>query len=240
MKNFESYAALPLEDLKVGRDKLLEFFNDRCNRLTQSVADGAAFDNLLPPYKAALTNLSNSKTATAVNLAQQGSETMTVDNYILQFKNDVTKLEPKVLVQFPKTSVEYHEFFPQGKNVYNQITKANIDNLFATIITACTNHADKLGNEPGTEFTALRDAYQAARNRQQQKKGSTGNTRSAWDDNLDIIKDLTFHNLLMIADAYRGQPGKIGVLFNQSIITPGKSVPVDETKDATPHNIPAV
>ena len=220
MKKLESYAELPFEGIEAGRDKIIEFYSDHANRLTQAIANGEPFAVLLPPLTAALTKLSDSKTATAVNLAQQGSQTMTVDNFIQLFKDEITKLEPKVQVQFPKQTTEYHEFFPQGKNAYTKANKGNIDNLFATIITACQNHSDKLGTEPAELFIALQTNYQTARNRQLQKKGSTESTRSAWDDNLDTIKDLAFHNLLVIADAYRGQPEKIGLFFDQSIITP--------------------
>lgn len=222
MKRLDAYAELPLEALTVGRDQILEFFNDHYNRLKRAVDDGASFGALVLPLKESLTNLSASKTGTAVNLAQQGSETMTVDNFIEQFKKAITTLEPKVMVQFPKESVEYHEFFPQGKSAYNRITKGNIDKHFATIIAACNNHEDKLGPVLKQEFTTLQHDYTEARDRQLEKKGSTFSTRSAWDDNLSIIKDLAFHNLLTIADKYRGQPEKIGMFFDQGIITPRK------------------
>ena len=118
MKKLESFAETPFKGFVVGRNKSVEFFTDHGNKLMQAVSTGAPFGDLVGPYNEALANLTASNTDTAVNLAQQGSETMTVDNYILKFKADVTKLEPKVLVQFPKDSAEYHEFFPQGKTAY--------------------------------------------------------------------------------------------------------------------------
>jgi hypothetical protein len=228
MKILENYAELPFEGILVGRDKIVEFFADHANKLKQAVTNGAPFQKEEADFSKALARLINSKTATAVNLAQQGSETMTVDNYIQQFKDEVTKLEPRVMVLFPKKSVEYHEFFPQGKSAYTNVTKGNIDNLFATIITACNNHSDKLGTEPAEVMKALQNNYQAARDAQLQKKGSTEGTRSEWDDNLDIVKDLAFHNLLMIINNHRGQPEKIAMYFDQSIITPRKRSKTDE------------
>ena len=133
------YAALPLENLMVGRDLIVEFFNDHFNRTKQATTSGAPFGELLTPFGECLARLTASKTGTAVNLAQQGSDTMTVDNYIQQFKDSIKTLEPKVMVHFPKGSVQYHEFFPQGKKAYSRITKGNIDNLFATVITGCEN-----------------------------------------------------------------------------------------------------
>jgi len=222
MKKLESYAEMPFDGIKVGRDKTLEFFTDHVNRLKQAIANGEPFGNEEIEFTKALKKLSDSKTATAVNVAQQGSETMTVDNIIQLFNDEITKLEPKIQVQFPKKTAEYSEFFPQGKSAYTNATKGNIDNLFATIITACQNHGDKLGTEPAEVMVALRTNYVAARESQLKKKGSAANTRSAWDDNLNIVEDLAFHNLLRIADTYRGQPEKIGLFFDQSIITPHK------------------
>lgn len=227
MKRLEAYAISPFNNYRVGRDKIVDFFNDHKNRLTQAVADGAPFAELLEPFSAALGRLADSKTGTAVNLAQQGSETMTVDNIKETFKNEITKLEPLVLIQFPKDSVEYHEFFPQGKSAYNHITNANIENLFAVVVSACGNHSDKIGEDPEHTFIALRDAYRTARDRQQQKKESTGSTRSAWDDNLEIVSNLAFHNLLVIATNYKNQPEKLRMYFDVSIATPDKHTNID-------------
>jgi hypothetical protein len=220
MKKLDSYAELPFENLKVGRDRISDFFTDHGNRLTQAVADGAPFHLLVSPYKVALTNLTGSKTGTAINVIKQGVETRTVDNYIELFKEAITALERKVLVAFKdKESIEYYEFFPQGKSAFSYITKVNIDNRFSTIITACKNHKDRLGEDQETEFEALQAGYLAARERQQMKKESTDSTRSGWDEYLAVITDLAFHNLLVIADQYRGQPEKIGLFFDQSMIT---------------------
>ena len=240
MKLLETYATLPFEYILVGRDSIVRFFTDHGSRLQNAVDQGAPFGELLPPFNECLDRLTASKTGTAVNLAQQGSETMTVDNLIQQFKESVTALEPKVMVQFPKGSVQYHEFFPQGKSGYSRITKGNADNLFATVISACENHKDKLGLQLKDEFVALQTKYLAARNKQLEKKGSTSSTRSAWDDNLEEIKDLAFHNLLMIADHHRGQPEKIRLYFDQSIITLDKhKQPADSSAQAYTLSVPA-
>jgi len=222
MRKLEAYAVSPFTNLKVGRDKIVDFFSDHKNRIIQAVADGAPFADLLTEFTPALGRLADSKTGTAVNLAQQGSETMTVDNIMETFKNEITKLEAIVLVQFPKDSVEYHEFFPQGKTAFHRLTKANILNLFGITISACGHYSDKIDEASEHTFLALRDAYIAARDRQQQKKESTGSTRSAWDDNLEIVSNLAFHNLLMIADNYKNQPEKLRLFFDVSIATPDK------------------
>ena len=229
MKKIKSYAELPFEGISVGRDKIVEFFTDHSNRLKQANADGAPFQKEDAEFSAALTLLTDSKTATAVNLARQSTGTMTVDNYIDQFKTEVTKLEIKVLSVFDKKSAEYNAFFPQGKTAYSKPSKGNIDNLFATLIDACNTYADKLGVEPAEVLTVLRNDYLNARNIQLQKKGSTEETRSAWDDAFDKVKDLAFHNLLRIVDTYRGEPGKLDMFFDQSIITPR-----NHTKNDTP------
>ncbi len=234
------YAALPLENIQVGRDLIVEFFNDHFNRTKQATATGAPFGELLTPFEECLARLTASKTGTAVNLAQQGSDTMTVDNLIQQFKDSISALEPKVMVHFPKGSVQYHEFFPQGKSAYNRITKGNIDNLFATVLAASENHKDQLGQALKDEFATLQSNYIIARNKQLEKKGSTSSTRSAWDDNLEEIKDLAFHNLLMIADHHRGQPEKIRLYFDQSIITLDKHKQAgDDTAQAYTLTVPA-
>ena len=72
MKQLEAYAEFPLEGLVVSRDLVYKFFDDHYSRLKQSVNNGSPFSDLLPPFKEILDHLSDTKTATAVNLSEQG------------------------------------------------------------------------------------------------------------------------------------------------------------------------
>ena len=74
MKQLENYAVLPFGALKVGRDLFVGFFNDHFNRTKQATTSGAPFGELLTPFGECLARLTASKTGTAVNLAQQGSD----------------------------------------------------------------------------------------------------------------------------------------------------------------------
>jgi hypothetical protein len=230
MRNFENYFEPPLESVRASKDDQVRFFEGHVNSLIQAVANGAPFAALIVPTQTALTNLKVSWSGTTTNLAQQEAKTLAVDNLIDLIKQTISRREAVVLVHFDKSSVEYREFYPNGKQEYTSASKSNIEALMDQFISAANNHKAVTGIPLYDEVNALRTQYLAARAEQLQQKENTSDKRSSWDDALPVMKDLVFYNLLTIAREYRGLPAKARLFFDQSIITPRTlSTPGDDT-----------
>ena len=222
MMNLESYCENPFKKFRVGRDKIVEFFEDYYIRLVQASVNGLPFPDFPVPFRKALTDLTNSKTATVVNLAEHKADTRILNTCKKEFKNAIKDFVHVLVPVYHEDTAEYLEFFPQGLKTYRRMTKGNINNLFAIVISACDAHKATLGVTPLENFQQIQVNYSTALANQSKKKEDTGNTRSAWDVNLEIVGDLAFDHLLSYAKEYKNQPGKIALLFDQSIITPPK------------------
>ena len=205
--------------------------------MKSAVARGEPYAELVVPYETALKDLSDSKEETATNLVEQGSDTLAVGKTVDEFVYEVGRLDLQVKLSFENDAVTYHDFFPHGKSEYNHNTIGNIGDHFATIIAACDKHKDVLGAKFIEDFTKLRTKYNTEREDQGKMKGATSGSRSVWDDNLVVAKDLLFHNLLMVCDQNRGHPERISTYFDQSIITPVEHTDKEANKPITTHLI---
>ncbi len=232
MKKLESYAENPFGNIGFGRDLTVVFFSDMTDRLKQAVANGAPFADLLAPTSEKFTNLQLSHSSTVTAKTQLKSQTLTVDQIIDVFKVKILDSEALVLTKFKKPTPEYLKFFPNGRTAYNNVNKGNIDTMMDQAILAFTLHQDVLGSEILKEFQDLKDQYDAARSDQQRQKQNKGGSIGSWDDNLEIMKDQAFDNLLVIARNYKGQPEKIKMYFDTSIITPDVHPEPEEVKSA--------
>lgn len=222
MYTLSQYLTNPFSVLRMGKNKILAFFEDHGARLKKGVANGLPMDADLQTYLTALAQLTDSLNSNAVNRAQQSASTLSVDDLIDAFSNEIKRLEPRVLIHFDKASPEYLAFFPQGKSAYNHVNKKNIEGFFATIITACNLYKEKLGTEPAEVWEALRNNYLMARDAQVQQKGNTMNARSLWDEKLDEVAALAYRNLLLIALQHPNQPDMLSTYFDESILSPRK------------------
>jgi hypothetical protein len=220
MKNIEGYAEPPFENLQVGRDQIVRFFDDHRNRLKQAVTNGEPFAELVAPTDAAFINLNSGMSSTVTSKTQLGSRTVSVDQLLLEFKEKALECEPYILTKFKKISAEYHEFFPNGRTEYSSANKGTIGPLFDQLILAFTNHKEVLGEELCNQFKILQARYTTARDVQQQQKENKGGALTSWDDYLSVMKDQVFHNILTIASHHRGHSERMRQYFDQSIITP--------------------
>jgi hypothetical protein len=239
MRSFENYFEPPLEGLVVGKDSQVRFYESHLNSLMQAVANGAPFADLITPTQTAFTNLKESWSGTTIHLARQEAKTLAVDNLIELIKQTLSKREAAVLYKVDKTSVEYREFYPNGKMEYSTASKSNIEALLDQFISAANNHKAITGDALYTEVNALRTQYVAARATQLQQKENTSDKRSSWDELLPVMKGQIFYNLLSIAREYLGQPEKARLYFDQSILTPRVHAKPGDANGAYKLSVPA-
>ena len=220
MRNLENYFEPPFESIKVGKEKITEFFDDHANALIQQSSGNATLAALVTPTNTALSDLKLSLGDTSVNVAEQKSKTLTVDQCIDLFVSKAKEFEASVRDKFGKLSPVYQEFYPQGMKPFNNISKASIESLMIQIKSAFFNHKVELGEAKSDELQNIYDIYVHARGSQEQKKSETKGSRLSWDDSFEAMKRQAFVNLLTIASIYPGEPERAKLFFNQSIITP--------------------
>jgi hypothetical protein len=230
MRKLASYAENPFDNIRFGRNLTVEFFSDMTDRLDHAVANGAPFTELLAPTRLKFTNLQLSHSSTVTSRTQLKSRTSTVNQIIGLFKSMILDSESLVLTKFKKNTPEYLKFFPNGRSGYNNVNKGNIDTLLDQAILAFTLHQDALGALVLKEFQDLKNQYDAARSSQQKQKQNKGGSIGTWVDNLEIMKEQAFDNLLVIVRLYKAQPDKINAFFDTSIITADKHAANEEVK----------
>ena len=218
MVNLRKFLESPFKTLKASKPKLFKFYNDHLSRLKRAITNGEPFSSLLSATETAVTNLKISLGDQSSSSALGESKTMTVDNVIKWFKSIIALREANILIHFPLNSDIYKEFFPHGMTEYSKINKTTAENLMMQIIKALTNHKTELGQPLLDEFISIQTAYDKARDEQLQQKEETVTQRESWETNLGIIEEQAFQNLLAIAKVHSGNPKKITLFFDESIV----------------------
>ena len=222
MKSLELFLENPFKFIFAGKEKMLEFYEDHKNSLSQQVSLGAPFAALIAPTIAACDALGTSLLGTAAQVADQISKTYTVDELMELFVAKAKGCEASIRDKYGKDSAIYVMFYPQGMKPFNQISKRSIKEVMNQFLTAYNIYKADLGVARYDELVLIHDNYIHARSLQIEQKSETKNLRSSWDDCLEVMQEQAFTNLLTIALHHKGHPAKIKLYFNQSIVAPVK------------------
>lgn len=220
MKNLEGYLELPFENIEASKERICLFFENHEKSLIYWNSKGLPFGALEAPTTSAVTALRANIGDTSTSISRQKSITFTADECIDLFVAFAKDNEASVRDKFKKVSATYLEFYPNGMKPFNSISKKTVNAIMDQFLAAFKNHQTELGVAKYEDLKKICDNYIIARSSQESKKTETKDKRSSWDDCLEAMKDQAFINLLVIAKEYRGQPEKIKLFFDQSIITP--------------------
>ncbi|MFZ4401993.1 MAG: hypothetical protein ACOYO1_18330 [Bacteroidales bacterium] len=218
MKNLELFLENPFKSIVAGKEKTLEFYDFHNNSMIQQVNMGAPFAALLGNNATAFDALCDSLGDTATKVAEQKSKTYTTDECIELFVAKAKEFEAGIRDKFNKDSAIYLEFYPQGMKPFNNISKKSIKEVMTQYIAAYNIYKADLGISRYDEVVQIQEKYLISRKLQEQKKSETKNIRSSWDDCLLKMQDQAYTNLLSIALYHKGNPEKIKLYFNQSIV----------------------
>jgi len=222
MKNIERYLELPFENIEVSKEKICYFFESHESSLSYWVDKGMPFSDLLAPTTLAVSNLRACIGEAKVSITQQKATTFTTDECRDMFVSFAKKNEAYIKFTFGKESAEYLEFYPQGLKPFNNITKKTINALMDQQLMSYKKYIPQLSQAKYDEILDIVTMYKAAHTEQAEKKTETKDKQYSWDDYLAKMKDQAFINLLTIAKEFRGQPEKIKLFFDTSLITPHK------------------
>lgn len=228
MKNLESVLINPFTGKELSLDNKKKFGEDHIKRIgTQNTAN--QFDTMLNDTILVQTNLFGAITSVATNSAIQQSRTQSVDNLITGFTARNSRLNNYLIATGIKGQPLYQEFFPLGVQQFTaDVTKGNVEQLMAEMVTAVTNHTTEAGGSATlTEYTNFKSSYVTARGQQLDKISAVSSGRITRQQAEDAWDDQLFHNLLIIADLHRGHPEMLSLFMNQSILRAATSADND-------------
>lgn len=202
---------------EISEASVVRFFEDHLQRLIANNPGGkytpliTALTSLLSTYKAAIDQRN-------LNQALQESETMTVDQFIAEFKALISRKEGVIADIWDPSTPIYQKFFPRGLEEYNRANKGNIVGLMTRFIGVCDLHREDLPDGFVTPFTTLKTNYEPSRASQLALIGNTdGNRLNVIQKRGEVAVQVT-KNLLAIAGDNLGHPEMVNVYFDQSII----------------------
>ncbi len=217
MVNLVSYFKILFMLAEISEASVVRFFEDHLQRLIANNPGGkytpliTALTSLLSTYKTSIDQRN-------LNQALQESETMTVDQFIAEFKALVSRKEGVIADIWDPADPIYQKFYPHGLDEYNRANKGNVVGFMTRFISACDLHREDLPDGFVTPFSILKTKYEPSRTSQLTLIGNTDGNRLNVIQKREAVAVQVTKNLLAIASDNLGHPEMVNVYFDQSII----------------------
>lgn len=219
MKKMADILANPYLDKNITIDRLYLFLTSLKNQMTLNNpsnvfnADIAALGHALAPIPALIT------ARDAANTAQKAA-TSGVDLIIDNFEQAIDDNYYIILSIFPPSSATYLEFFPHGKNEYNNIKRSDAQMLMDRMLQATTDHAAELPAGVVTAFANFSADWAAARAAQLTDKDTTTNKDQDIQDVKITTADAGWQATGAIIKYYGNNLSAALAYFDESLLFP--------------------
>lgn len=221
------------EDRKIISVRLAGFANDCLNRIIQA-NENNGYDALIALLSPACQALNAELGDVATALSLQKSKTITVDQFINQFKDRMRELEVGIAYKLGgRNKPAFAEFYPKGKTEYNKATKTNIAVLLDRLYDITVDHSAVLGQDITTELQGWKAQYEQVRNNHQQAKGTVDTNRSQRTTARKQVEEALIKIIHNIGERYPGNVQQCMGLFDFSLLE-GRSKKKEDTPQAVP------
>ena len=165
-------------------------------------------------------------------MAIQKAKTLIVDNIILQFVQKVHKDYFVIGSKYEKDSPEFIEFFPNGLDEYNDISKTNFEVIIKHFIQCLTTYQGGVITPAMlADYQANSANYESAHAIQSQKKSDVSAARESGKIvRIDFEDDLYFA-LLSITAEFVTTPTVIKEYFKVNLLYPPSHQPDDDNDE---------
>jgi hypothetical protein len=205
-------------DDKIGNLYIERHADDCIAKMNRNNAKGE-FDSVLNPLKAGMipfkAELGDVDTSVNVLLGK----TQTVDGFIAGFvgfmKDSYIDIASKL---GGEKSAAFLEFFPRGKNEYNQITKTKMPTITTRINTAATNNATALGATLTTKLQSFKTDWVSVRNLQLKSKADLKGNRTERSTARITVENCLIAAVRFVANKYPGDEAKCLQFFDFSLL----------------------
>jgi len=221
MRNLDIFFRIVFKRARISYENLRKFTEIAIQRIAMNNPGG-----IYTPILTALTNaytdyfgdLTDEETKKAI---KEGS-TITMNNALAEFILWVRTKEGIIKGTFGIGSAIYEEFYPHGLTEYTKMTLANAVVIMKRYVDISTLHLAELPAAFVTDITALRDAFVAARELQNQLIGQVETERVEKYGTRGGVEIELMKCILFIAFNNVGNTDVVDVYFDQSFLKPSK------------------
>ena len=209
----------PYDDDAITDERFINFLDDHRQRV-QAQNEGGRHDALLVALDAAIAALRANQTTQDVARVRRIGKTSSLDALVELFTADVRQHEGTIKGLFKKESETYIEFFPEGLEEYNNITRPATPTLLSRWKTLTTSHAANLPPAVVTLFGAYEAKYKTLRGQQQEQQGKVEEADTEGDDARTTAELAVVAGMHHIGGLFPGQAERCAGYYNQSLLFP--------------------
>ena len=215
----ERYFDNPYDDDDIIDERFINFLEDHLQRV-KAQNEGGRHDALIAELEAAIPALRANQSAGDVARVRRIGKTRSLDGLVDLFKADVRQHEGTVKGLFKKDSDTYAEFFPEGLDEYDNITRTTTPTLIKRWETLTTDHAGSLPPTVVTLFGAYDTQYKTLRDQQQEQQGKLEKADTAGEDARTAAELVVVGGMHHIGGLFPGQAARCAGYYNRSLLFP--------------------
>ena len=219
MNNLKHYLRNPFDNADVSLDNLLAFTLDHVPRMTANNPGGIFADRITATTKAlngVEENYSDDKTADGLKKAKVKLK----DGFRASLSGNIGKIYSAVAAKYSLAGAELDECFPKGRTMFTHAKDSDLGEELQTLVNGVTAHQADLGADVVAQATSLLAGWQAVLQNTGDSKGGKAASQTDKASAKSALALELFKNLLTLAQNFPGQPDKLDVYMQGSLLEP--------------------
>jgi len=200
-------------------DNLLKFTLDHVPRMVANNPAGV-FSDRITATTGALTgveaNYSDDKTADGLKKARVKLK----DSFRASLPENIGKIYGAVTAKYGESGAYLTECFPQGRSVFTHAKDSDLGEELQTLVNGLTAHQADLGADVVAEASGLLTGWQAVFQNTGDSKGGKAASQADKAAAKSALALELFKNLVTLALNFPGQPDKLDVYMQGSLLEP--------------------
>lgn len=230
MRSLETFLVNPFNCGEFGLDRLIGFTTDSLQRMVAN-NPGALFNTRITATTAKLQVLDSCLTDDQTKLGLRKGKKLVKDSFRKNLPKQLEKIWAVVVAEYGSDSAEVLTCFPQGRAVYTSCTDDHVENHLQTLINGLTPLVPVLGPEVSSNAGGLLSSWLVVYNASESSSGAKTMTEAGKKAAREALQLELFLNLLEIAKAFPGQPEKLSLYMQQTLLV---NNPAEEPEPVTP------
>ena len=236
MRKLTTWFEIPFSSKEISVDEISAFTADHLPRMIANNPTGK-LDDRIAATTAAVQMFETQFSADLVKVGVRKASMLGKEAYRKTIPAKMEYFDSAITVKLGAGSTVHMECFPQGRNVFNKCTDDAVENHLDTVIAGLTAHAADL---PGlaTEASSFKGNWITVYDGSKTAMGAKAATQDTKNAAKAALALQLFLNLLEIAKLFPGQPEKLAIYMQQSLLENKTKSAGDATQPQPPAPTP--
>lgn len=217
MKDLHAFLKNPFDDAGISMAELLAFTTDHVQKMSNNNVTGD-FNTRIAATTTALAGVDTGFSDDETKLGLRKASKEAKNGFRKGLPPVMAQLAAKLVAQYGDKAPQVTECLPHGRTIFTTATDDKLEAELTTFINGVTAHVADLGAPLVASATQVRTDWLAVYAASEGATGVKGGSQQSKNTARADLQHNLFLNLLKIAEIYVGQPAKLNVYMQPSLL----------------------